>query len=47
MQPVLAVIWHYWLAVALFVPGVLLIFAIIGGYLKKVVAPRFEPEPES
>lgn len=44
MQPVLAVIWHYWLAVALFVPGVLLIIATIVGYLKKVVAPRYGPE---
>jgi hypothetical protein len=44
MHPVLGVIWHYWLAVALFVPGLLLIVAIIGGYLKKVVSPRYGPE---
>lgn len=44
MTPVLAVIWHYWLAVAIFVPGIVLIVAIVIGYLKKVVAPRYGPE---
>lgn len=36
-----AVVWHYWLGVALFVPAVLLIIGIVIGYLVKVVAPRY------
>jgi hypothetical protein len=44
MGPILGVIWHYWLAVAIFVPGILLIVAIVAGYLKKVVSPRYDPE---
>lgn len=44
MQPVLGVVWHHWLAVALFVPGVLLVLATIAGYLKKVTAMRYEPK---
>jgi len=34
-------VWHYWLAVALAVPAVLLVIATIIGYLVKVVAPRY------
>ena len=37
----IAVVWHYWLAVALFVPAVLLVIGIVIGYLVKVVAPRY------
>ena len=29
-------VWHYWIAWALAIPGVLLVVAIIAGYLKKV-----------
>jgi hypothetical protein len=38
---VLAVIWHYWIGIALAVPAILLVVATIIGYLVKVVAPRF------
>lgn len=37
----LAVVWHYWLGVALFVPAVLIVIGIVIGYLIKVVAPRY------
>jgi amino acid permease len=37
----LAVVWHYWLGVALFVPAVLIVIGIVIGYLLKVVAPRY------
>lgn len=37
----LAVIWHYWIGVAIAIPAVLVLVATIGGYLKKVVAPRY------
>ena len=37
----LAVVWHYWIAVALFVPAILLVLATIIGYLVKVVGPRY------
>lgn len=34
-------VWHYWIAVALTIPAILLILATIIGYLVKVVAPRY------
>jgi len=37
----LAVVWHYWLGVALFIPAVLIVIGIVIGYLVKVVAPRY------
>ena len=37
----LAVVWHYWIAVALFIPAILLTLATIIGYLVKVVGPRY------
>jgi hypothetical protein len=40
----LAVVWHYWIAVALVVPAVLLVVGIAVGYLYKVVFPRFPRE---
>lgn len=36
-----AVVWHSWLAVALAVPAILIVLAIIVGYLYKVVMPRY------
>jgi len=36
-----AVVWHYWIAVALTIPAILLILATIIGYLVKVVGPRY------
>jgi hypothetical protein len=37
----LAVVWHFWIAVALVVPAILAVVAIIFGYLYKVVMPRY------
>jgi len=36
-----AVVWHYWIAVALAIPAILLILFTIIGYLVKVVGPRY------
>ncbi len=36
-----AVVWHYWLAVALFIPAVLLVIATVIGYVRKVIMPRY------
>jgi hypothetical protein len=41
MQTFVAVVWHYWLGVALFIPAVLIVIGIVIGYLIKVVAPRY------
>ena len=41
----LAVIWHYWIGVALAIPAVLLIVGILIGYLVKVVMPRYPRKP--
>jgi len=37
----IAQIFHWWLGVILAVVGLLVTVAIIGGYLKKVVAPQY------
>lgn len=37
----IAEIFHWWLAVGLSLLGVGLVFGIIGGYIKKVVAPQY------
>ncbi len=37
----LAVVWHFWIAVALAVPAVLLVIGTIVGYVIKVVLPRY------
>jgi hypothetical protein len=37
-------VWHFWIAVFLAVPAVLLVVATIIGYLVKVVAPRYPRE---
>ena len=34
-------VWHYWIAVPLVAGGIILIFALIAGYLAKVVRPRY------
>jgi hypothetical protein len=36
-----AVIWHYWIGVALMLVVIPLVLATIVGYLKKVVEPRY------
>jgi hypothetical protein len=40
---VLAVIWHYWIGVVLFVSVIGLLVATIGGYFSKVVRPKYPP----
>ena len=44
MDPVLAVVWHYWIAVPHAVGGLLLLVAVIVGYLKQVQAAKY-PRP--
>lgn len=34
-------VWHYWLAVALAIPAVLMVLLTIIGYVRKVVMPRY------
>jgi hypothetical protein len=41
MTPVLAVVWHFWIAVALAVPAVLLVIGLIVTYVRKVEMPRY------
>jgi hypothetical protein len=36
-----APVWHFWIAVFLVIPAVLLVVATVIGYLVKVVAPRY------
>jgi hypothetical protein len=36
-----APVWHFWIAVFLVVPALLLVLATIVGYLVKVVGPRY------
>lgn len=37
----LAVVWHFWIAVAIIVPAVLLVIATVVGYVQKVSKPRY------
>lgn len=37
----IAEIFHWWLALGLSLVGVLAVVAVIGGYVKKVVAPQY------
>jgi hypothetical protein len=41
MSPVLAVVWHFWIAVALVVPSILLVIGIGVMYLRNVEMPRY------
>jgi hypothetical protein len=41
MSPVLAVVWHFWIAVALVVPAILLVVGIGVMYLRNVEMPRY------
>jgi uncharacterized membrane protein len=36
-----APVWHFWIAVFIVIPALLLVVATIIGYLVKVVAPRY------
>lgn len=37
----LAVVWHYWIAVLLVIPTVLLVIATAIGYVVKVLGPKY------
>ena len=37
----LAVVWHYWIGVSVVALAVVVTVATVGGYLKKVVSPRY------
>ena len=41
MHPVLAVVWHFWIAVLLVIPTILLVIGIGVQYLRKVEMPRY------
>ena len=41
-----AVVWHFWLAVALVVPAILLTIGIAVMYVVKVEMPRFNREDQ-
>ncbi len=41
MDPVLAVVWHYWIAVPLAVGAVLTAIAVVVGYLKRVQSVKY------
>jgi len=41
MSPVLAVVWHFWIAVLLVIPVILLVIGIGVMYLRKVEMPRY------
>lgn len=50
MDPSLAVVWHYWIGVALVIPAILLTVGILAGYVVKVEMPRYrrqdQPTPD-
>lgn len=39
----LAVIWHYWIGVVLFLSVIGLLAAVVAGYFVKVVRPKYPP----
>jgi hypothetical protein len=36
-----AKVWHYWISIALLIPILLVVVAVLVGYLIKVVGPRY------
>lgn len=40
----LAVIWHYWIGIVLFLSLVPVIGMVIAGYFAKVVRPKYPPK---
>ena len=34
-------VWHYWIAVALIIPAILLVIGVLIGYLVKVKMPQY------
>lgn len=43
----LAVVWHYWIAVPLAIGAILVILAVFAGYLIKVVRPKYPPRGQA
>jgi len=41
MDPVLAVAWHYWIAVPLAIGAVLTALAVVAGYLRRVQSVKY------
>ena len=41
MEFLFAKVWSFWIAPALLIPTFLILFVLIGMYLKKVTAPRY------
>jgi hypothetical protein len=41
MRGMLAVIWHFWLGVALAAGAILTVVAMVGGYFKTVESQRY------
>lgn len=41
MEPILAVVWHFWIGVVLAVSAVLAVFGIIAMYFLKVTRTRY------
>ncbi len=41
MTSTLAVIWHYWIGIVLFLSSFGVIAAVVAGYFKKVVRPKY------
>jgi hypothetical protein len=41
MEPVLSVVWTFWISVALVVATVLLILGILAMYVVKVIVPKY------
>ena len=46
MRPMLAVVWHYWIGVALMLGAVGTLAALAYGYLRKVESTRY-PKKDS
>lgn len=43
----IAVVWHFWIAVFIVVPAILLVVAVAVGYVQKVSKPRYpDHQPE-
>lgn len=40
-----AVVWHFWIAVALAIPTVLMVIATAIGYVVKVLGPKYAGRP--
>lgn len=40
-----AVVWHFWIAVALAIPTVLMVIATAVGYVVKVLGPKYAGRP--